>query len=112
LSEAVDNLLSNAVKYSRAGGRIEVSVEERGAEAAIVVRDQGPGLSPEDMSRLFGRFQRLSAKPTAGESSTGLGLSIAKHIVDLHGGSIKASSGGVGKGATFEIVLPREQAGE
>jgi signal transduction histidine kinase/CheY-like chemotaxis protein len=112
LSEAVDNLLSNAVKYSRAGGRVEVSVEERGTEAAIVVRDQGPGLSPEDMSRLFGRFQRLSAKPTAGESSTGLGLSIAKHIVDLHGGSIKASSGGVGKGATFEIVLPREQAGE
>jgi signal transduction histidine kinase len=73
-----------------------------------VVKDQGPGLSPEDMGRLFGRFQRLSAKPTAGESSTGLGLSIAKHIVGLHGGSLEASSEGVGAGATFAIVLPRE----
>jgi signal transduction histidine kinase len=105
LTEAVDNLISNAVKYSPAGGRIEVRIERRGQDAAIVVTDQGPGLSPEDLSRLFGRFQRLSAKPTAGESSTGLGLSIAKHIVDLHGGSIKASSG-AGAGATFEILLP------
>ena len=62
--------------------------------------------SPEDMSRLFGRFQRLSAKPTAGESSTGLGLSIAKRIVELHGGTIQAASDGPGAGATFEIVLP------
>jgi Signal transduction histidine kinase len=52
----------------------------------VEVRDQGAGLSPEDISRLFGRFQRLSAKPTAGETSTGLGLSIVKRIVDLHGG--------------------------
>ena len=70
------------------------------------VRDYGPGLSPEDLSRLFGRFQRLSAKPTGGESSTGLGLSIAKRIVELHGGEIEAKSGGPGTGTTFAIVLP------
>jgi len=72
----------------------------------VEVRDQGAGLSPEDISRLFGRFQRLSAKPTAGESSTGLGLSIVKRIVDLHGGQITVESPGPGKGATFKLTLP------
>jgi len=75
-------------------------------EVAISVADQGPGLSPEDLSRLFGRFQRLSAKPTGGESSTGLGLSIVKRIVNLHGGSVMAESNGAGPGTTFTIRLP------
>ena len=94
LREAVDNLVSNAIKYSPIGGRIDVAVARKRGQAAIRVKDQGPGLSPEDMSRLFGRFQRLSAKPTGGESSTGLGLSIAKRIVELHGGTIEAESEG------------------
>jgi signal transduction histidine kinase len=72
----------------------------------VKVRDQGAGLSPEDISRLFGRFQRLSAKPTAGESSTGLGLSIVKRIVDLHGGRITVESAGHAKGSTFNMQLP------
>ncbi len=88
LREAVDNLISNAVKYSPLGGRIDVTATRVGKEALIRVADQGPGLSPEDEDRVFGRFQRLSAKPTAGESSTGLGLSIAKRIIDLHKGRI------------------------
>jgi signal transduction histidine kinase len=81
-----------------------VSRNESGT--TIQVRDEGAGLSPEDLSRLYGRFQRLSAKPTAGESSTGLGLSIVKRIVDLHGGSIDAESGGPGHGTTFILTLP------
>lgn len=72
----------------------------------IRISDQGPGLSPEDLGRLFGRFQRLSAKPTAGESSTGLGLSIVKRIVDMHGGEVTAKSDGPGSGSTFTITLP------
>ena len=68
--EAVDNLISNAVKYSPNGGSIAVAVERLDRDAVIRVRDSGPGLSPEDNARLFGRFQRLSAKPTAGESWT------------------------------------------
>jgi signal transduction histidine kinase len=58
------------------------------------------------MGRLFGRFQRLSAKPTAGENSTGLGLSIVKRIVELHGGSVHAESPGPGRGTTFQMTLP------
>jgi signal transduction histidine kinase/CheY-like chemotaxis protein len=106
LWEAIDNLVSNAIKYTPSGGRIEVEVTRDGAGAAVSVTDTGAGLSPEDMSRLFGRFQRLSAKPTAGESATGLGLSIAKRIVELHGGRISAESPGPGRGATFRITLP------
>jgi signal transduction histidine kinase len=72
----------------------------------IRIADQGAGLSPEDLGRLFGRFQRLSAKPTAGESSTGLGLSIVKRIIDMHGGQVTADSDGPGQGSTFTVVLP------
>jgi signal transduction histidine kinase/response regulator of citrate/malate metabolism len=104
--EAIDNLLSNAIKYSPTGGRIELEVELDKAGTVIRVKDNGAGLSPEDLSRLFGRFQRLSAKPTAGESSTGLGLSIAKRIVDLHGGRIGAESPGPGLGTTFMMIFP------
>ena len=83
---------------------LSMSVDDRGI--AIRVKDEGPGLSQEDMSRLFGRFQRLSARPTGGESSTGLGLSIVKRIVELHGGTVDAQSAGPGQGATFLIRLP------
>jgi signal transduction histidine kinase/CheY-like chemotaxis protein len=106
LREAVDNLVSNAIKYSRIGGSMELSMAVDDDGARISVKDDGPGLSREDMSRLFGRFQRLSAKPTGGESSTGLGLSIVKRIVELHGGKVSAESAGPGAGATFTILLP------
>jgi len=105
IREAIDNVLSNAIKYSPIGGRIDVGVDRRGDSAVIRVTDDGPGLSPEDTTRLFGRFQRLSAKPTAGETSTGLGLSIVKRIVDLHGGTVTAESAGP-SGTTFVIAIP------
>jgi signal transduction histidine kinase/CheY-like chemotaxis protein len=106
LREAVDNLLSNAIKYSPAGGHIELSMSGDNESTVIRVSDEGAGLSEEDLGRLFGRFQRLSAKPTAGETSTGLGLSIVKRIVELHGGTVAAESPGPGRGATFTILLP------
>jgi signal transduction histidine kinase len=106
MREAIDNLVSNAVKYSPIGGAIDIIVTQEAGNIIIRVGDQGAGLSPEDLSRLFGRFQRLSAKPTAGETSTGLGLSIVKRIVDLHGGRITVESAGHAQGATFIIQLP------
>ncbi|WP_440635716.1 ATP-binding response regulator [Bradyrhizobium sp. PUT101] len=106
IREAIDNLISNAIKYSPIGGRIDVAVSHEGSDTTVRVSDEGAGLSPEDLGRLFGRFQRLSAKPTAGESSTGLGLSIVKRIIDMHGGEVTADSDGPGKGSTFTITLP------
>jgi len=106
IREAIDNLVSNAIKYSPIGGKISVLVAHETGNTLIRVVDEGAGLSPEDLGRLFGRFQRLSAKPTAGESSTGLGLSIVKRIIDMHGGEVNANSDGPGKGSTFTIVLP------
>ncbi|MCK1547205.1 DUF3369 domain-containing protein [Bradyrhizobium sp. 147] len=106
IREAIDNLISNAIKYSPIGGKITVAVTHEGTETTVRVSDEGAGLSPEDLGRLFGRFQRLSAKPTAGESSTGLGLSIVKRIIDMHGGEVTANSDGPGKGSTFTITLP------
>jgi signal transduction histidine kinase len=106
IREAIDNLVSNAIKYSPIGGKIAVLVTRDEDNTTIRVRDEGAGLSPEDLGRLFGRFQRLSAKPTAGESSTGLGLSIVKRIIDMHGGEVTAASAGPGQGSTFTITLP------
>jgi signal transduction histidine kinase len=106
MREAIDNLISNAIKYSPIGGKIAVVVSHEQSNTVIRIADEGAGLSPEDLGRLFGRFQRLSAKPTAGESSTGLGLSIVKRIIDMHGGKVTADSDGPGRGATFTVVLP------
>ena len=106
MREAMDNLLSNAIKYSPIGGRIELSVVRDADKTVIRIKDDGAGLSPEDLTRVFGRFQRLSAKPTGGETSTGLGLSIVKRIVDLHGGTIVAESPGPGLGTSFIVTLP------
>jgi signal transduction histidine kinase len=91
-------------------GKIAVEVNHAQNNTLIRVIDEGAGLSPEDIGRLFGRFQRLSAKPTAGESSTGLGLSIVKRIIDMHGGEVTAVSGGPGQGSTFTIILPTTDA--
>src|SRR6202165_775019 len=106
MREAIDNLVSNAIKYSPIGGKINVVVSHEQNDTIIRIADQGAGLSPEDLGRLFGRFQRLSAKPTAGESSTGLGLSIVKRILDMHGGKVTADSAGPGQGSTFTVILP------
>jgi signal transduction histidine kinase len=106
MREAIDNLISNAIKYSPIGGKIAVVVSHEQNNTIIRIADEGAGLSPEDLGRLFGRFQRLSAKPTAGESSTGLGLSIVKRIIDMHGGRVNADSQGPGLGSTFTVILP------
>ncbi|MDX2128870.1 MAG: two-component regulator propeller domain-containing protein [Chloroherpetonaceae bacterium] len=112
---AFDNLISNAIKYSPVGKPIYISLKmvsppskllKEKAAVQLKVQDEGLGLSETDFGRLFKRFQRLSAKPTGGESSTGLGLSIAKKIIDMHEGIIWAESEGSGKGTTFYIELP------
>lgn len=105
LEQVFDNLISNAVKYSPFGKTIFLRVRKHQANARLEVRDEGPGMSEEDRQKLFGFFQRLSAQPTGGESSNGVGLAIVKKIVDLHKGSIWAESE-LGKGTTFIVELP------
>ena len=107
--QVVDNLVNNAIKYSPMGRQVWVELSLRvvdGADRAhIEVRDQGPGLTPEDIGMAFGPFQRLSAMPTGGEYSTGLGLSIVKQMVELHGGWVWIESE-PGEGAAFLVEIP------
>jgi len=106
LKEIFDNLISNAVKFSPLQSVIAIAARCRETTVQVSVRDQGPGLTSDDMSKLFGKFQRLSARPTGGESSTGLGLSIAERLVRKHGGRIWADSE-PGRGSTFTVEFPR-----
>jgi signal transduction histidine kinase len=105
LQQVVDNLLSNAVKYSRVGGTIIVRLFVREQTSVLEVQDDGPGLTEDDQEKLFGHFQRLSAQPTGGEHSSGVGLSIVKKIVELHTGTITVQTE-LGKGSTFVVELP------
>jgi signal transduction histidine kinase len=106
IRQVLNNLLSNAIKFSppQTEVRLQVRAAPTGIEFAII--DQGQGIRAEEQSKLFGAFQRTSTKPTAGEHSTGLGLSICKHIVELHGGHIGVESA-AGRGSRFFFVLPR-----
>ena len=103
----VDNLLSNAIKFSPTGSNVHITLSQKSNHARIDVRDEGPGLSEEDQSNLFGTFQKLSAAPTGGEKSTGLGLSIVKKIIEAHHGGIEVQSQ-VGSGSTFSFRIPLE----
>lgn len=106
LTEILDNLINNAIKYSPLGQNIYISIRCNESRAIIEVRDEGPGLTMDDKKNLFRKFTSLSAQPTGGEISTGLGLSIVKDLVEAHNGSIVATSEGAGKGATFTLELP------
>jgi signal transduction histidine kinase/ligand-binding sensor domain-containing protein len=106
LAQVVDNLVGNAIKYSPPGAPVRVRLSAHDGHAVLAVEDEGPGFSADERDRLFRRFSRLSAKPTGGESSSGLGLSIVKQLAELHGGSVDARSPGPGQGATFELRLP------
>lgn len=106
IREVFDNLISNAIKYSPNEKSIEVNVKEESGKACFEVKDEGQGLTENDKKKLFGKFTRLSAQPTGGEISTGLGLSIVKSLVEMHGGKVKAESEGKNRGSSFEVELP------
>jgi two-component system, sensor histidine kinase and response regulator len=107
LNQVLDNLLSNAIKFSPTGKQIRLTVCAPGAKyVECQVQDEGPGFSPEDKARMFRRYGRLTAKPTGGEPSTGLGLSIVKKLVLAMQGHLACEST-PGNGATFAFRLPR-----
>jgi signal transduction histidine kinase len=105
IQQVLNNLLSNAIKFSPMHTVVRLCVQTTPVGVEFSVIDQGHGIRPEEQSKLFGAFQRTSTKPTAGEHSTGLGLSICKKIVELHGGSIGVESA-LGRGSRFFFFLP------
>lgn len=105
LDQVLDNLVSNAVKFSPPRKHVFLSVRSAQQHAECVVRDEGPGFSPEDKERMFRRYGRLSARPTGGEPSTGLGLSIVRKLVIGMGGELVCEST-PGRGASFIVRLP------
>lgn len=105
LNQVLDNLLSNALKYSPLGAQVFVRMREYDSAVRIEIQDQGPGLTEDDKTKLFGKFARLSAQPTGGEHSTGLGLSIVKKMVEAMKGKVWCESE-FGQGATFIVELP------
>ncbi len=109
IREVFDNIMSNAIKYSPTQKNVWITLAKNTTQVVplirFTVRDEGPGFTEDDKSKLFGKFQKLSARPTGGESSTGLGLSIVKTIVELHGGTISVESTH-GHGAMFVVDLP------
>lgn len=106
LQQIVWNLLTNAVKFTPRGGRVTVATAASGDEVEISVADSGQGISPEFLSRMFDRFQQQDASTTRRHGGLGIGLSIARQLAELHGGRIRAESGGPDRGSTFTVTLP------
>jgi PAS domain S-box-containing protein len=106
LHQVVWNVVSNAIKFTAEGGRVEIGLRRVDSGAEIQVSDTGIGIAAEFLPHVFERFRQVDSSTTREHSGLGLGLAIAKHLIQLHGGSVQATSEGVGRGATFTILLP------
>ncbi|HEU4689451.1 MAG TPA: ATP-binding protein, partial [Vicinamibacterales bacterium] len=106
LQQVFWNLLTNAVKFTPAGGRIDVVMERVNSHVEVSIEDSGIGIKPEFLAFVFDRFRQADASTTRQHGGLGLGLSIVKHLVELHGGSVRVKSAGEGQGATFVVALP------
>ncbi|PSB05032.1 chemotaxis protein CheB [Merismopedia glauca] len=106
LQQVIWNLLTNAIKFTPIGGRVNVTLAALGAQAQITVSDTGQGISADFLPYVFDRFRQADGSPTRSNSGLGLGLSIVRQLVELHGGTIEVESPGVGQGATFTVWLP------
>ena len=106
LQQVVWNLLSNAVKFTPNGGRVEVRLDREGEDVVIAVRDTGVGIDPSFAPHLFERFRQADSSSTRAHGGLGLGLALVRHLVEAHGGSVRAESDGRGRGSTFVVRLP------
>ncbi|HEX7028615.1 MAG TPA: ATP-binding protein, partial [Gammaproteobacteria bacterium] len=111
LQQVIWNLLINAVKFSAEGGSIDIRLAAGASEATIVIADQGEGIAPEFLPYVFDRFRQADSDKTHRHGGLGLGLSIARKLVEMHGGILEAASDGIGKGARFTIRLPGRSGG-
>jgi signal transduction histidine kinase len=109
LVQVFSNLLTNAIKYTPPGGRIVVEARRQGHEAVVRVADTGVGIAPAQQGRLFEMFFQAEGDPARAQSGLGIGLALVRHLVELHGGRITATSAGEGQGSAFEVRLPLAQ---
>jgi signal transduction histidine kinase/ActR/RegA family two-component response regulator len=109
LQQVVWNLVSNAIKFTPSGGRVEVVLEKMGREVVLTVCDNGIGFQPEVAAHLFERFRQGDSSSTRQHGGLGLGLGIVRHVVELHGGVVTASSAGENAGSAFQVRLPLRQ---
>jgi len=106
MQQVISNLLGNAIKFTPPGGTVTLSERREGSEIVLVVEDTGAGIAPQFLPHVFDRFRQQDPASTREHGGLGLGLSIVRHLVELHGGSIKAQSEGEGRGAAFTVKLP------
>jgi PAS domain S-box-containing protein len=106
LQQVIWNLMSNAVKFTGRGGRVQVRLARVNSHVEVVVSDTGIGISPEFLPHIFERFRQADSGTTRERGGLGLGLAIARHLIEMHGGTIHAASGGVGQGTTLRVTLP------
>lgn len=106
LQQVMWNLLANAVKFTPVGGRVTVGLRRDASRLLITVSDTGEGVSPEVLPFIFDRFRQADGTTTRRHGGLGLGLAIVRHLVELHGGTVRADSPGIGLGTTFTIELP------
>jgi signal transduction histidine kinase len=111
LQQIIRHLLSNAIKFTPAGGRVRVRVDRVGDEARLVVSDTGVGIAPAFLPHVFDRFRQADSSMTRVYGGVGLGLTLVRDLVELHGGRVTAESRGDGAGATFTVRLPLRLSG-
>ena len=112
LRQVVSNLLSNAIKFTPGGGRVEVRLRRLAGDVTLTVIDTGKGIAPEFLPHLFERFRQADSSSTRSYGGLGVGLAIVRHVVELHGGAVRATSAGEGRGATFTVTLPAMAASD
>jgi signal transduction histidine kinase/CheY-like chemotaxis protein len=112
LQQVLGNLLSNALKFTPTGGRVIVTARGAGPDVEVAVQDTGIGMTPEVLARVFERFHQADSSIGRRHGGLGLGLAIARHIVEVHGGTIAAESGGADRGSTFRLRLARASTGK
>jgi CheY-like chemotaxis protein len=106
LAQVVSNLLANSAKYTEAGGRIELAVEAQGDEAIVRVRDTGAGIAPAMLPLVFELYTQVPGCENRSQGGLGIGLSLVRNVIDLHGGRVQAKSAGLGQGSEFVVRLP------
>jgi PAS domain S-box-containing protein len=106
LQQIVNNLITNAIKFTDDGGHIGVGLETAGGQAVVTIRDNGRGISPDSLPNIFRQFSQSEPSDDIRKGGLGLGLSIAKILINKHGGTVEATSAGIGHGSTFTVTIP------